>query len=166
MRRLLLIIDGPRQGEALARRVALLARRERIGAIHLLNVQPPMSRYVARFLPRARIRSFQREEGIKALAAARAVLDEAGLPYTVHIQVGPAAETIAQAAADLDVDEIAVGADGLGILDRLLLRFLVVRLLRLSDVPVLLIKTPCYSAPQSSPAREEGVMGPLVRSRG
>jgi nucleotide-binding universal stress UspA family protein len=166
MRRLLIVIDGPRQGEAVARRVALLARRERIGAIHLINVQPPMSGYVARFLPRATIRSFQREEGTKALAGARAVLDEAGLPYTMHVQVGPAAATIAHAAAEIDVDEIVIGADGLGILDRLLLRFLVARLLRLSEIPVLLIKTPRYSPPAPSRAREDGVMGPLVRSRG
>ena len=142
MRSLLIVIDDPRQGEAAARRIALLARTEGIGALHLLNVQSPMSRYVARFLPRSTIRSFQRDEGAKALAPARAVLDDAGLPYTVHIQAGPAAETIAQAAADLGVDEIAIGVDGLGIVDRLFLRFLVARVVRLADVPVLLIKTP------------------------
>jgi nucleotide-binding universal stress UspA family protein len=166
MRSLLIVVDGPGQGEAAALHIALLARSEPIGAIHLLNVQPPMSRYVARFLARATIRSFQREEGEKALAAARAILDDAGLPYTAHIQVGPAAETIAEAAAELGVDEIVIGADGLGMLDRLFLRFLVARLIRLAEVPVVLIKTPRYPPPQPSPARGEGVMGQLARSQG
>jgi nucleotide-binding universal stress UspA family protein len=142
MRNLLLVVEGPRQAEAAARRIALLARSEAIGAIHLLNVQPPFSRYVARFLPRATIRAFQRDEGAKALAGARAVLDEAGLPYTVHIEVGPTAETITQAATALGVHEIVIGADELGLLDRLLLRVLVARLVRLAEVPVVLVKTP------------------------
>jgi nucleotide-binding universal stress UspA family protein len=142
MRNLLIVVDGPRQAEATARRVALLARSEEIGAIHLLSVQPAFSRYVAQFLNRSTIRSFQRDEGAKALAGARAVLDEAGLPYTAHIQVGPAAETITRAAAELGVHEIVIGADGLGLLDHLLLRFLVARVVQLAEVPVLLVKTP------------------------
>jgi nucleotide-binding universal stress UspA family protein len=166
MRSLLIVVDGPGQGEAAARRVALLALSEQIGAIHLLNVQPPMSRYVARFLARAMIRSFQREEGTKALAAARTVLDDAGLPYTAHVKVGPAAEAMAETAAELGVDEIVIGADELGMLDRLFLRFLVARLVRLADVPVVLVKTPRSRSPRSSPARGAGVMGQLARSQG
>jgi nucleotide-binding universal stress UspA family protein len=40
------------------------------------------------------------------------------------------------------VHEIVIGADGLGLLDHLLLRFLVARVVQLAEVPVLLVKTP------------------------
>jgi nucleotide-binding universal stress UspA family protein len=142
MRNLLIVVDGPGQAEAAARRVALLARSEEIGAIHLLSVQPPFSRYIARFLDRATIRSFQRDEGVKAMARARGVLDEANLPYTAHIRVGRPAETITQAATELGVHEIVIGVDELGVLDHLFLRFLVARIVQLAEVPVLLVKTP------------------------
>jgi nucleotide-binding universal stress UspA family protein len=53
-----------------------------------------------------------------------------------------ALETIAAMAGELRVDSIVMAADGLGYLDHLMLRVLVARVLRLVDVPLLLVKTP------------------------
>jgi nucleotide-binding universal stress UspA family protein len=146
MRKALIFADSAKQGEAAARRLVFQARTEEFRAIHLLTVQPPLTGYASRFLSRRVIRNFHREEGIKALAPARAVLDEAGLPYTVHVEVGNAAEVITQVADELGVTEIMIGADELGALDHLMLRVLVGRIVRLADVPVVLVKSPRRTA--------------------
>ena len=99
MRKILIPVDGSRQSEAAVRAVVAQARREPIAAIHLLNVQPRMSRYLARFVERAAFRELQREEGERALAEARRILDNAGLPYDLHVEVGKTARCIAHAAA-------------------------------------------------------------------
>jgi YjbE family integral membrane protein len=68
--------------------------------IHLLNVQPPVSRGVSGFVDEDRVRNLHREEGEKALGPVRARLDRAGVPYVTHIGVGDPGDVIVQFAQD------------------------------------------------------------------
>lgn len=142
MRSVLVHVDGSAAAESAVRCVAMNARAERIATIHLLNVQPRLGGYIGRFVSGATIRDFQREEGRRALAAARRLLEDAGIAHTLHIRVGPEADTIVAAAAEFGVDEIVLGADGLGMFGRLMFRSLAGRIVRAANRPVIIVKSP------------------------
>jgi hypothetical protein len=66
--------------------------------IHLLNVQRPFPGTIRGVKEQAE--QYHRDEGDKALAGVRKLLDDAGLKYTCHISVGDAAEVIASYCHD------------------------------------------------------------------
>lgn len=109
--------------------------------LHLLNVQVPIiSGDVKMFVSEDQIKAYYHDEGIKALASARAVLDAAGMAYVHHIGVGPIAETINNYAKEKGCSQIVIGARGLGSFVGLLLGSVTTKLSHLSDVPVTLVK--------------------------
>ncbi|MGZ8216125.1 universal stress protein [Methylomagnum sp.] len=108
--------------------------------IHLLNVQHPLHGEVGMFLDGAQIRDYHHDEGLKALEAARAKLDGAGVEYQFHIGLGDPAEVIAQYALEKDCDEIIMGARGLDSIAARLLGSVVSEVLQLADAPVVLVK--------------------------
>lgn len=142
MRKILVPVDGSRQSEAAVHAVVAQARREPIAAIHLLNVQPRLSRYLGRFVDRAAWRDLLSEEGEKALAEARRILDSAGLPYEVHVETGKTARSVARAADALRVDEIVMGAEGGGLFATLRLWLLVMAVRRYANLPVVVVMNP------------------------
>ena len=150
MRKILLAVDGPREADAAVR--YLLAHRwdEPLEEVHLVNVQPEFRGYVCQFLGKAARDDFRREEGEKALDPARRRLDEAQVAYTSQIRIGEDAEVIAEAADEFRVDEIVVGADGLGLVGRLMVQLLVTRLIGRVRVPVRVVKS-SRSAPMRLP---------------
>ncbi len=84
------------------------------GRVHLLNVQRPLPRHVARFFPRQELRAFHQEAGLHVRAPAIRALDLAGVPHDDHVVVGHAAEAIvafarALGAADLVLEPAEQG---------------------------------------------------------
>ncbi len=77
--------------------------------IHILNVQRPFSRYVSRFTGRKARTEFHREQSEIALKPVRQMLDDAGIPYTVHTDTGDTSECIANTAQRLRCDRIVMG---------------------------------------------------------
>jgi nucleotide-binding universal stress UspA family protein len=120
----------------------VLSKRGAYGSlrVHLLNVQPPLRGDVTLFVDEARIESYHREEGEKALARARARLEQAGIAYRAHIKVGEPAELITRMAAERGCDQIVMGTHGRGAIAGLLLGSIATKVLHLSQVPVLLVK--------------------------
>lgn len=108
--------------------------------IHLLNVQPPLPSAVTDFVDASVVRNYHKEEGDKALAGARKLLDEAGLRYDEKVALGDPAETISDYATQMNCDEIVVSARGLGRVAGLLLGSTTSKLLNISQVPVTLVK--------------------------
>jgi YjbE family integral membrane protein len=70
-------------------------------AVDLVNVQAPVHRDVSNFVEEDAIKDLHHEEGLKALQAARAILEKAGLPCVVHIGVGDFAHVVAHYAKTL-----------------------------------------------------------------
>ncbi|WP_333839089.1 universal stress protein [Pelomicrobium sp.] len=109
--------------------------------IHLLNVQPPIvSGNVTMFISQDQLNDYYQEEGLKALASARAKLDAARVPYKHHILVGDPAEMITRFARERGCDQILMGTRGLGAIGSLLLGSVATKVIHLADVPVLLVK--------------------------
>ena len=109
--------------------------------VHLLNMQAQIvSGAVKMFISQQQLNDYYREEGMKALAAARALLDNSGIEYEYHIGVGEIAATIVSYARDKHCQQIVMGSRGGGGFSGVLLGSTAIRVAQLSEVPVLLVK--------------------------
>jgi nucleotide-binding universal stress UspA family protein len=107
----------------------------------LLNVQWKLaSGNVKLFINQETISDYYREQGMAALADARAKLDASGLAYSYHISVGSPAEGIVQYAKEQGVDQIVMSAHGQDKLSNLLLGSVAGKVTQLAPMPLLLIK--------------------------
>jgi hypothetical protein len=93
--------DAPRAAAA-----AIARYRAAPALVHLLNVQPPLPRHVARFFAQRDLDAFHLEAGMHVLAQAIAALDAAGVAHRDHVVVGHAAQAIAQFAEHHDCRDI------------------------------------------------------------
>ena len=140
MLKVLVPIDGSDNSLRALERAATMLRDRAPFTVHVLNVQPPLGGDVTTFVGSATVKDFHREEGDKALAAARALVDRLGVPHEFHITVGPAGESIAGFAKQLGVDLIIMGTRGLGGLEGALLGSVSTEVIRHAEVPVTLVK--------------------------
>ncbi len=108
--------------------------------LHLLNVQHALSGDVAAFVDYEQLKKYHQEEGLKALSSVRAKLDAAKVPYVFHIGVGDPAPVIVQYAQEKHCDQIFIGSRGLGSIAGMLLGSVTIKVIHLSEVPVLLMK--------------------------
>lgn len=106
--------------------------------IHLLNVQHPFPGTIRGVHEQAE--QYHRDEGIKALAGARKLLDAAQTKYAYHIVVGEAGETIAHFVKDQQMQQVVMGTRGGGAVTNMLLGSVATKVLHLVEVPVLLVK--------------------------
>ncbi len=143
MKNVLLPVDG---SECALRAVALVISKlahyqsPEKTAVHLVNVQPPFSHDISRFVSHEQIVEFHQSEGEAALKEAQALLDAAGVKYTRHIKTGHIAEEITGLAECLGCDQIVMGTHGRGALGDLLMGSITLKVLHLATVPVLLVK--------------------------
>lgn len=104
----------PNDGSAASGR-ALEQLLQRVSAgleLHILNVQLPVDGNVRSFVNEQEVQAYHLAEGLAELAAARARLDAAGLPYEQHVLVGHPATQICRFADEHGVDEILMGTHG------------------------------------------------------
>jgi nucleotide-binding universal stress UspA family protein len=139
-------VDGSDNSmRALQAACRLVAHRQPV-TLHLLNVQPPNhSAVVKKYLSQDLIDKFHQEEGETVLRSACAQLDDAGIGYMSHVEVGDVAVTITRCVQKLYCDQIIMGTGGLGArgiaaLSGLLLGSTATKVLHLVDVPVTLVK--------------------------
>ena len=107
--------------------------------IHLLNVRVPFSAHVARHVSRELRADFHRERGGQALAEARRMLEDAGVPHRVHLEVGDKARCIADTARRLHCDRVLLGTARKSALVRAVEDSLTGRLLESCPVPLEII---------------------------
>lgn len=141
MMKVLVPVDGSENAlRALERAATMIRTSGGPFELHILNVQPPLGGDVSTFVGSATVRDFHREEGEKVLAPARALLERLGVPYQTHITVGMAGDAVAGFAKKLGVSGIIMGTRGLGGLKGALLGSVSSEVIRLSEVPVTLVK--------------------------
>jgi nucleotide-binding universal stress UspA family protein len=142
MLRMLVAVDG---SETANRAVAHAMHVEQLCsqplALHLMNVQAPLTfEDVREHVGAEVVNAHYRDEGTKALAAARKLLDDASVDYTWHVAVGPAAETILKYVHEQHCTQIVMGNRGRSAIPGLLLGSVASKVLHLADVPVTLVK--------------------------
>lgn len=136
MLRVLVPVDGSRNALHAVRHVVDEYNRNHELEVHLLNVQRPFSRHVARYVARQDRASFHREQADKALQGARALLDEVKVPYNTHVEVGDRADVIADTAQKLECHHIVLGTARKSTLTRMLQDSTTSRVLEKTTVPV------------------------------
>lgn len=136
MTTLLLPCDGTANALLAVQHAANAYAQGHVSMIHLLNVQPPFSAYVARHVRLELCASFHRERANAALAEARQLLDDRGVNYRVHMEVGDKASCIADLARRLRCDRIVIGTARKSAFVRAIGNSLTSRLLDNSPVPV------------------------------
>jgi nucleotide-binding universal stress UspA family protein len=107
-------------------------------AVELVTVHLPVPRVAP--LPKAQLDKYYAEEGEAMLAAAKKKLDAAGVPYRARILVGPIAESLVKHAKDQRCDLIYIGTRGMSELRAALLGSTAIKVLHISETPVLLVK--------------------------
>jgi len=104
--------------------------------LHLLNVQPRLSRHISRFLSRGDRDAWRGENAEAAMAGAKALLDKASVPYSTHIASGNSAEEICETAKTLGVHHIVMGTARKNSFTRMLEDSTTNRVLEATPVPV------------------------------
>jgi len=104
--------------------------------VHLLNVQPPLSLHVARFVNRKNREAWHADEAARALRPVKLLLDKAGVPYAEHREVGDRARVITETARRLACDHIVMSTSRKDSLTRMLEDSVTNRVLELTTIPV------------------------------
>ena len=136
MTKVLVPVHGTRNCEFAVRHVVRQFMNNTAMQIHLLNVQPPFSSYITRFVSRRNVQDYHHDEAAKALRPARQILDGFGVPYAVHVELGERAERITAAAHRLRCDHIVMASARKNSLTRLVENSTTNRVLELTEVPV------------------------------
>ena len=136
MQKILVPVDGSPNSQFAVRHLVRQFMNDTTIELHLLNVQPPFSSYVARFVPKRNLNDYHRENAEAALQPVRQILDGFSVPYAVHTDVGDRAECITAAARRLRCDLIVMSAARKNSLTRLLQNSTTNRVLELTPVPV------------------------------
>lgn len=142
MHKILVAVDGSENTERAVQYAIKWAAGSRDAIeLHVLNVQPAITfGGVKKFISQDAIDSYYQEEGEKQLQAARKHLESSGLPHTLHIGIGLAAETIVAYSRQHQCEQIIMGTRGHGAMSGLLLGSVTNKVIHLSDVPVTLVK--------------------------
>ena len=106
MLKILVPVDGSPNSEYAVRHVVNEYMKNADLEIHLLNVQPSLSRHIAQFIGRKTRAAFHRDEAEKALRRAKQLAEKFGVPYTSHIRIGDKAGAITAEAQRLHCDRI------------------------------------------------------------
>lgn len=139
--KILLPVDGSDHSNRVARHVIRLVQNCTGYEILLLNVQAPVDApEVLGHLPVREIEAMQESRGGDALAAARQLLDGAGIDYVPEVVIGPVAETIARYADTKTCDAIVMGTHGAGALKGALMGSVTTGVIHLTNCPVTVVK--------------------------
>lgn len=139
MLRILVPIDGSRNSHFVVPHVIKEFQRNKAVEIHLLNIQPPFSWHISRFINKKTREQFHRDEADKALWKVRRAFDGFGVPYSLHVEVGNKAKLIAETARRLRCDHIIMSTARKNTLTRMLEDSTTNNVLELTSVPVELI---------------------------
>ena len=122
--------------------------------IHLIYVQPRLSRYVAWFVARSSRQAYDAERSSNAFKAAGELLGRAGLRYSaVQVSLGDPAREIVRYAESNRFDSILMATSRLGSISEMILGSVTAKVLRTSRIPVEVV-------PASPRARLRSYAGP------
>ena len=121
--------------------------------IHLIHVQPRLSRYVAPFIAQNDRQAFYAERSANVFQAAGKLLDRAGLRYSVHVSLGDPSREIVRYAELNRFGSILMASTRLGSISEMIFGSVAEKVLRTSRMPVEVV-------PASAHARLRSYAGP------
>ena len=136
MQKVLVPVDGSPNSAFAVRHVVKSFLKDSAMEVHLLNVQAPLSRHVSQFVRKKNRDSFHAEEAEKALAPARKLLEQHGIPYSAQWKLGDKARVIADEARRLRCHHIVMSTARKNSLTRMLQDSTTNHVLELTSVPV------------------------------
>lgn len=143
MSRILVAVDGSSHSEKVAKAAIQQASAYRQPPeLHLAYVHLPVPTMGGLIKPigHEALQRYYREEGEDALRGAKKLFDRAKLACTLHIMVGPVAESLTSEAKKLKCDLIIMGTHGMGAMSGLLLGSVATKTVHLARCPVLLVR--------------------------
>ena len=141
--KILLAVDGSKSALRATRNlVETLAQYKQTPEVELVTVRQPLP-HIGPFgsvvIGQDTIESYHREEGEKALAPSKQVLEAAGIRYSPHVLVGEIAQTIIAHAQKSGCEMIYIGTRGMTPISSALLGSIAMKVLYLTPVPVVLV---------------------------
>lgn len=143
MSRILVAVDGSSHSAKVAKAAIQQASAYRQAPeLHLAYVHLPVPTMGGLIKPigREALQRYYREEGEDALRSAKKLFDRAKLACTMHIMVGPVAESLTSEAKKLKCDLIIMGTHGMGAMSGMLLGSVATKTVHLARCPVLLVR--------------------------
>jgi nucleotide-binding universal stress UspA family protein len=136
MLKVLIPVDGSRNCQFAVKHVIREFMNNTAMEIHLLNVQPPFSQDIARFVSRKNLHEHHHDASEKALGPIKQMLDGFSIPYAAHSAVGEKAKTITDMARRLRCHHIVMSTARKNSLTRLVENSVTNRVLAMTSVPV------------------------------
>jgi YjbE family integral membrane protein len=136
MLKVLVPVDGSANALRAVQQTIGEYRRHHELEVHLLNVQPPLSRHIARFVSQHDRTSWHQDQAAERMASAVALLAQSGVPHEVHWKVGDRAAEICAAAERLGVHHIVMGTARKSSITRMLEDSVTNKVLENTPVPV------------------------------
>jgi len=141
MLKILLPVDGSENSDRAARHLIGMVGHCGAMDIRVMNVQPPFLYIEVLLKPRQEvIDAWTHKAGKDAARSACALLDAAGIPYTLELAEGEVAETLVQHAEREQCDMIVMGTRGMGTVANLVLGSVATKVIHLAHIPVTLVK--------------------------
>lgn len=128
----LVAVDGSAHSQRAVTETLRLAKAMAPCAIDLVNVQSWLAKETAE--------TQLSQRGWDASATARALLDQAGQPWRLHVLMGESAERIVALAEALGSGGIVIGSHGLDATHALLLGSVAYKVIHLAAMPVLIVR--------------------------
>ena len=136
MLKVLVPVDGsPNALKAVRHAIAEYQRHHEL-ELHLLNVQPLLSRHIGRFINRQDRDDWHRERADEAMASTVKLLQQSGVPHHVHCAVGERAAQICKTAQDINAHHIVMGTARRNSVTRMLEDSVTDKVLENTPVPV------------------------------
>ena len=136
MLKVLVPVDGSPNALRAVRQTIGEYRRHHELEVHLLNVQPPLSRHIARFVSQNDRSSWHQEQADGAHGRRVACCSKSGVPHQLHWTVGDRAGEICAAAERLGVHHIVMGTARKSSITRMLEDSITNKVLEGTPVPV------------------------------
>ena len=141
MLKILIPVDGSENALRAVEHVVMLTKNNTLLICDLLYVGQPFGARVHAYRSHEGVAKMESDEGRKALLAAQALLDGAGIHYVVAVKEGDVAQHIVEHARQARCNLIVMGMRGMGlVVGPISMGSVTSKVLHTADVPVTLVK--------------------------
>lgn len=139
---ILIAVDGSEESLEAVRQAVSLVQRGLRAEIALVNVQEPASLLELATQDSDAIAAAAVEAGEHLMAEGAALLDAAGVGYSMEVVLGEPATVLVDMAEEIDADLVLLGARGMGAIESVLVGSVSKAVISRCTRPVLVVKLP------------------------